>query len=175
MVKAVRYRVKQFLRAVTARHTIPEQRIEQTARSLTPEAQELFARQALQDQRHALAVYETLRQGGHTHQDLLAAALLHDVGKAATRLPAWWRGLFVVAEHFLPGALDHAIRGQSGSWQRPLADYAQHAEIGARWAEEAGCSSLTVALIRRHEEQLDTCQTEEDRLLVTLRAADGAN
>jgi hypothetical protein len=175
MVRAVRYRVRQFLRAVTARRAISEERIERTTRSLTPKARALFARQAPQDQRHALAVYETLRQEGHTHQDLLAAALLHDVGKAATRLPAWRRGLFVLAERFLPRVLEQTVRGQSGSWQRLLADYTEHAEIGARWAEEAGCSPITVSLIRRHEEQLETCQTEEDRLLLTLQAADGAN
>lgn len=175
MVKAVRYRVEQFLRALTARHAISEQRIEQAAQILTSEARALFARQAPQDQRHALAIYETLCQDGHTHQDLLAAALLHDVGKAAARLPAWQRGIFVLAERFVPGVLDHATRGQTGSWWRPLADYAGHAEIGARWAREAGCSPLTVALIRRHEEQPETCQTEEDRLLVTLQAADCAN
>jgi hypothetical protein len=104
----------------------------------------------------------------------LAAALLHDVGKAATRLSAWQRGLFVLAERFVPDVLGHAVRGQAGSQRRPLADYAGHAEIGARWAEEAGCSPLTVALIRRHEEQVESCQTEEDRLLAMLQAADCA-
>jgi hypothetical protein len=175
MVKSVRYRVEQFLRALTARHAISEQRIEQATRDLTPEARALFAQQPPQDQRHALAVYETLCQEGHTHQDLLAAALLHDAGKAAAQLPAWQRGMFVLVERFVPRVLDHAIRGQIGSCRRPLADYAGHAEIGARWAEEAGCSPLTVALIRRHKERLETCQTEEDRLLATLRAADCAN
>jgi hypothetical protein len=175
MVKAVLYRAEQFLRALTAQRAISEQRIEEAARILTPEARALFVRQAPQDQRHALAVYETLRQGGHTGQDLLTAALLHDVGKASAQLPAWQRGLFVLAERCLPGMLDHAIHGQAGSWWRALADYAGHAEIGARWAEEAGCSTLTVALIRRHEEQVETCHTEEDRWLVILQAADCAN
>jgi hypothetical protein len=120
-------------------------------------------------------VYETLCREGHTHQELLAAALLHDVGKAAARLPAWQRGMFVLAERFAPGVLHHAMRDHDRNWQRPVADYARHAEIGARWAEEAGCSPLTVALILRHEERLETCQTEEDRLLATLQAADCAN
>jgi hypothetical protein len=175
MVKAVHYRVEQFLRALTARHAISEVRIEQAARILTPEARALFARQAPQDQRHALAVYETLCQEGHTHQDLLTAALLHDVGKAAARLPAWQRGMFVLAERFVPGMLDHAMRSETGSWGGSLADYAGHAEIGAHWTEKVGCSPLTVALIRRHEEQLDTYRTEEEQLLATLQAADCAN
>ncbi|MGD8969341.1 MAG: hypothetical protein PVI07_17695 [Anaerolineae bacterium] len=175
MAKTIHYRVEQFLRAMTARHAISEEQIEQAAQILRPEARVLLARQAPQDQRHALAVYETLCQEGHTHRDLLAAALLHDIGKAAAWLPAWQRGIFVLAQRLVPGMLDRARRGETGSWWRPLADYAGHAEIGARWAEKAGCSSLTVALIRRHEEPLETCQTEEDRLLTTLQAADCAN
>lgn len=175
MVKAVHYRVEQFLRALTARHAISEARIEQAARILTPEARELFARQAPQDQRHALDVYETLCREGHTNQDLLTAALLHDAGKAAARLPAWQRGVFVLAERFAPGVLDLAMRSEAGSRWRSLADYAGHAEISAHWAEQVGCAPLTVKLIRRHEEQLGTCHTDEDRLLATLQAADGAN
>jgi hypothetical protein len=175
MVRAVHYRVEQFLRALTARHAIPEERVEQAAQILTPEAQALFARQAPQDQRHTLAVYDTLRQEGHTDQDLLAAALLHDVGKAATQLPAWQRGMFVLTERFAPGVLDLAMRSEAGSRWGSLADYAGHAEIGAHWAEKVGCSPLTVALIRRHEERLETCQTEEDRLLAILQAADCLN
>ena len=79
----VRYRVEQFLRALTARRVKSEHRIEHVARILPPEARALFARQAPEDQRHGLAVYDTLRDRGHTCEALLAAALLHDVGKAA--------------------------------------------------------------------------------------------
>jgi len=171
----VRYRVEQFLRALIARHAIPERRIKQLAEFLSPEARALFIGQAPQDQRHALAVYETLCQQGHTHPDLLTAALLHDVGKAAAQLPPWQRGLFVLAERFVPRTLDDVTQGPARGWRRSLAHYARHAEIGARWAEEAGCSLLAVKLIRRHEEQVRTCHTEEDRLLAALQAADGAN
>jgi len=171
----VRYRVEQFLRALTAQHAISEQRIEQLAKILSPEARALFVRQAPQDQRHALAVYETLCQQGRTHAGLLTAALLHDVGKAAAQLPPWQRGLFVLAERFAPHALDGAAQGQPRGWRSSFTRYARHAEIGARWAEEAGCSLLTVDLIRRHEAPMRTCRTEEDRLLAALQAADSAN
>jgi hypothetical protein len=83
--------------------------------------------------------------------------------------------MFVLAQRFVPDMLDQATRGETGSGWRSLADYAGHAEIGAHWAEKAGCSLLTVALIRRHEEPPETCQTEEDRLLTALQAADCAN
>jgi hypothetical protein len=175
MVKAVCYRVEQFLRALTARHSISRQRVEQATRILTPQARALFARQPPQDQAHALALYDTLCRGGHSSQDLLAAALLHDVGKTSAQLPAWQRGLYVLGEHCVPGLLARAARGQAWSGWRPLSDYARHAEIGARWAEAAGCSPLTVALIRRHEEQPGPLETREDHLLRILQAADCAN
>jgi hypothetical protein len=171
----VRYRVEQFLRALTAQHTVSKQRIEQLTKVLSPEARALFVRQSPPDQRHALAVYETLCQQGHTHPNLLTAALLHDVGKAAAQLPPWQRGLFVLAERFMPCALDGVTQGPVQGWRHPLTRYARHAGIGARWAEEAGCSLLTVELIRRHEEQVRTPRTEEDRLLAALQAADSAN
>jgi hypothetical protein len=175
MVMPVRYRVEQFLRALTAQHAISDQRIKQLTKILGPRARALFVRQAPQDQRHALAVYEALCDQGHTHTDLLTAALLHDVGKVAAQLSPWQRGLFVLAERLVPRALDGFSHGPAEDWRRPLTRYARHAEIGARWAEEAGCSPLTVELIRRHEEQPRTCHTEEDRLLAALQAADSAN
>ncbi len=169
------HRVEQFLRALTARRRINKPRMEQVARTLSPEAQALFVKQAPQDQCHALTVYETLRQRGHTNEDLLAAALLHDVGKAAAQLPAWQRGVFVLIQHLVPRTLDRLTDGQADGWRRALARYASHAETGARWAEAAGCSPLTVELIRRHQQQLSTCRTTEDHLLAALQAGDDAN
>ena len=169
MVKAIRYRVKQFLRALTAR--ISEEEVERAIRILTPEARALFRRQAVQDQRHGL---DTLRQAGHTNPQLLAAALLHDVGKAAThcKFSTGLRTVFVLLERFAPRLLARLIQRH-----RFFVAYAQHPETGACWAREAGCSPLTVALIRRHEERQTNCQieTEKDRLLVALQAADSVN
>jgi len=179
--RALCYRVGQFLRALTAQ--VSEEEAERAILILTPEARTLFRRQAAQDQRHALAVYHTLRQEGHTNPQLLAAALLHDAGKAATRLPAWQRGIIVLLKRFAPRLLAHLSReGSLGctlslpkGWHRPFVVYARHPEVGARWAQEAGCSPLTVALIRRHQDRVVTCQTEEDRLLVALQVADSLN
>ena len=149
---------------------------------LTPEAQVLFRRQAIQDQRHALVVYHALRQAGHTNPQLLAAALLHDVGKAAARLPAWQRAVIVLLEHFAPCLLARLSQGEPRGcalslpkgWSRPFVVHARHPEVGSRWAQKAGCTPLTVALIRRHQDGLTGRQTEEDQLLAALQAADKA-
>jgi len=172
---ALRYRVTQFFRALTARRSISEEKVEQAIHILTPEAQALFRRQAVQDQRHALEVHHTLRQAGHTDPQLLAAALLHDAGKAAARLSLWQRAGIVLMSRFAPRLLAHLSRGEPRGWRRPFVVHAQHAEIGARWAGEAGCSHLTAALIRRHQGRLTSCKTEEDQLLLALQAADSMN
>jgi hypothetical protein len=173
--KAVRYRIEQFLRALTAQQAISERRLKRATEILSPEARALFVRQAPQDQRHALDVYETLLKGGHTHEDLLRAALLHDVGKAAAQAPPWQRGIFVLAKCFTPRTLGRMLRDVSKDRSGSLVAYANHAEIGARWAEEAGCSALTVALIRHHEDQPETYEPKHARLLVALQAADSVN
>jgi putative nucleotidyltransferase with HDIG domain len=173
MTKRIRYRVRQFFRALTAR--VSDEEVGRATRALTPEAQSLFRRQATQDQRHALAVYHTLQQAGHEDPHLLAAALLHDVGKAAARLSVIHRSIIVLLGRFAPALLARLSQGEPGWWNRPFVVHARHAEVGARWAEEAGCSPLTIALIRRHEEEPAAGQTEEDRLLAALQTADDAN
>jgi putative nucleotidyltransferase with HDIG domain len=173
MTKRIRYRVGQFFRALTAR--VSDEGVRRATRALTPEAQSLFRCQAAQDQRHALAVYHALRRAGHEDPHLLAAALLHDVGKAATRLSAVHRSIIVLLSHFAPTLLARLSRGEPVWWNRPFVTHARHPEIGAHWAEEVGCSPLVVELIRRHEEELTSCQTEQDRLLAALQAADDAN
>lgn len=173
MLGAARYRVEQFLRALTAR--VPAEEAERAMRVLTPEARTLFRRQAIQDQRHALAVYHALRRSGHSNPQLLAAALLHDVGKATARLPVWQRAVIVLLDRFAPRLLARLSQGQPWGWRRPFVIHARHAEVGARWGWEVGCSPLTVALIRRHHDRLGKCTAEEDRLLAALQAADGLN
>jgi hypothetical protein len=192
MVRTVRYRVEQFLQALPA--GVPEAEVEQAMHILPPKARGLFRRQAIQDQRHALAVYHTLRQAGHKNPQLLAAALLHDAGKAAARLPAWQRAVIVLLDRFTPQLLAWLSQGEPKGralslpkgpalslpkgWRRPFIVHAQHPQAGARWAEEAGCSPLTVALIRRHQDQSTGCSplaVEEDQLLAALRAADNLN
>ena len=175
MFGAVSYRVGQFVRALSARHVVSQERVQKATETLSPEAQALFAQQGLPDQRHALAVYETLCERGHTSEDLLAAALLHDVGKAVAHLRPWERGLLVLAERFAPRSLDSLTGAAPGPIWEPLAQYVRHPEIGASWARNAGCSHVTVELIRRHEDSRVTRQAEEDPLLSALQAADNAN
>ena len=64
------------------------------ARYLTPDLFALYRRMRRAERQHSLRVMDALIEGGHSDPDLLAAALLHDVGKIRTAffLPerCWW-------------------------------------------------------------------------------------
>jgi hypothetical protein len=168
------YRVRQFASALLA-HVSPED-LREADEVLPPDAQKLFRRMSVSDQRHSLDVIHTLCGQGHTEPELLAAALLHDVGKSAARLYPWHRAIIVLTQRFAPGVLAWLTRGEPRGWRRPFVVHRQHTEIGAEWAAQAGCSPPTVSLIRRHQESLRRApQDEEERLLVALQRADGVN
>ena len=180
MVHAIRYRAGQFFRALSPR--VSEVELQAAVRSLGPEAQALFYRQEIQDQLHAVTIHQALRQQGHINADLLAAALLHDAGKAAAPCPVWARAVAVLMGRFSPGLLARlardepgARRGRQPGWRRALSAHVHHAEVGARWAAQAGCSARTVALIQRHREEMDAAASGKDELLAALLAADAAN
>jgi hypothetical protein len=173
-LQAALYRVRQFVSALLAR--VSSDDLREADEILPPAAQELFRRMSVPDQRHALNVTRTLRDEGHAKPDLLAAALLHDVAKSAARIHSWHRAIIVLSRRFAPGVLVWLTGGEPRGWRRPFVIHRQHAELGAEWAAQAGCSAMTVSLIRRHQESLGREPlNEEERLLITLQRADNAN
>jgi hypothetical protein len=169
------YRIGQFAQAVTA--SIREQGDEGSpvADCLEPEAASLFWAMPRYDRHHALKVFRTLQHQGHEEPDLLAAALLHDVGKTAHPGPSprlGHRVAVVLMRALVPGLLERIVSGDSGGWRRAFHYQLHHAEIGAVLAQEAGCSARTAELIRLHEEH---SEPTADPLLVALRSADSAS
>jgi hypothetical protein len=171
------YRFRQFFCALTARVGDDEEWA--LAELLTPPQRDVFRRMAPNDQRHSLNVCVTLRQAGYDDPALLTAALLHDAGKAAGRIWLWQRTLIVLLKRWAPGLLRWLEHGASCEeapwWRRGFVINRLHPELGARWAAQVGCSSTTVALIRRHQELVQIVKSEQDRLLAALQWADGVN
>jgi putative nucleotidyltransferase with HDIG domain len=127
------------------------------------------------DQQHGLNVMHTLAQRGYTDPDLLAAAVLHDVGKTARKagsLHLWHRVTVVLMRTLMPGLVEQLGEDPGGGWRQAFFVHQHHAAIGAELAQQAGCSARTVELIRHHENAPD--QTD-DRLLAALQAADSSN
>lgn len=142
------YRVWQFWRALWAplAPEVPPEALQW----LTPGELALFRKMSPAGRRHGAAVARTLWAQGYRERPLLAAALLHDVGKEVEgQVGLFHRVAIVLLEAFWPRALLWlARRPWGGAFRRHLT----HAEEGARRAQAAGADPRTVALIRVHHE-----------------------
>jgi hypothetical protein len=98
---------------------------------------ELWARMPDADRRHAVDVAH--RVGDDRPRAVLAAALLHDVGKIESGL-----GTFARVGATLLGAVSRT------RWRGRVGTYLHHDEVGARLLAEAGSDPLTVAWAREH-------------------------
>jgi hypothetical protein len=117
----------------------------------------LFQTMSPADQQHSLRVCRGLQARGCTEKDLLAAALLHDVGKGQGRVPFWTRPLIVIGKLCAPHLLARlAVYPHEGmpypSWRRSLSYAWYHADVGADLATAAGLSKRAVLYIRTHHQ-----------------------
>ena len=105
--------------------------------------QELWARMSGPDRRHALVVARAVASTAEGGQPwVLAAALLHDVGKVDSQLSTIAR---------VPATVVGLVaRERAASGQGRLARYLRHDEIGAALLERAGADPRTVAWAREH-------------------------
>ena len=137
------------------------------AANLTPAEQALFFSMEVSDQRHALDVFRIVKASGRRDASLLAAALLHDVGKG--RISVWQRVVFVLLKAVSPQLLRWLASDDGRGWSGALARSLDHAERGAALAEAAGSTPETVRLIRLHR-----APAGDDVALAMLQAADEA-
>lgn len=145
------------------------------AEVLSPAALALFRRMSAADRAHSLRVYRWLRDSGYEQDDLLTAGLLHDCGKAAARMAVWQRTLKVLMKRLAPGQWRRlSAPAAPDSWRYPLYILADHARIGAEWAEAAGCSELTCWLIAQHESDI-TRDHPHYELQLALQMADASS
>lgn len=124
---------------------------------LSASALALFRTMSNADQQHCLRVCRNLQARGCVERDMLAAALLHDVGKAEGRVPFWTRPVIVVGKRLRPEWLGRITvppelieHTQIPSWRRELSYAWWHADVGAELAERAGLSDRSVLYIRTH-------------------------
>lgn len=159
-------RVRQFVAHLSARVDAAD---EARGVALLPiGARPLFAEMPVADRRHALDVAARLVAAGHADQELLAAALLHDVAKGR-RLALPYRVAGVVMEAIAPGVLRRMASDDPRSWRYPFHLYLHHAELSAQQAEQTGCSGRVAGFIRGDVSPRDA------KLLAALRTADDAS
>lgn len=146
---------------------------------LPPEQMRLFELMQPDEQMHCIKTAHFLLEKGHNHADLLAAALLHDVGKINHPLQLWERVWLVIGNTFFP-KLASSWRRESDlgvinkkTWRRVFVVHRRHAGWGAELGRKAGASQLCANLIRRHQDRFSLdANSIEDQLLSLLQEAD---
>jgi hypothetical protein len=136
----------------------------------------LFFRMSDPDQSHSVRVFQTLVDQGDEDEDLLMAALLHDVGKSLHPLRAWERSLVVVTNRILPNQVLKWGQDEPYGWRKPFVVALQHPEWGAALIQQEGGSETLVTLIRYHQEYAPpNIGKDVQELLERLQTADGMN
>jgi len=162
------YRSGQFFRGF--RWALRPEEIQVVRSQLTDRELLLFTAMQGRDRRHSMDMVRWLLRHApeEPSDDLIAAALLHDVGKGS--LIVWDRVAFV-----LLGALSVRLRRWAGRedgrrWQQALWRLEHHASIGAEMLRAAGTRPRIVELVARHK---DATAAGDDELAL-LMTADGA-
>lgn len=140
------YRVKQFASAFAIRMLPRERAVVEGL--LSPGELALFYSMGHPALRHSLRVFRRLRRQGLHDRQLLAASLLHDVGKG--RISMAHRVAAVLLEASWPGLLDRMALPQGPRWRRGFYEHQHHPELGAELARGAGSDPRVVDLIRYH-------------------------
>lgn len=155
----IRYRLTQVRQQLGFTTALSPEDSEEVKRWLPASAVPLFQTMSDADQQHSLRVCRGLQQRGCEESDLLAAALLHDVGKAQERVPFWTRPAIVLGKHFAPRLLARLVTSPSTfesqripGWRRALSYAWWHAAVGADLAASAGLSERAVLYIRTHHQ-----------------------
>lgn len=163
------HRPRQFLLALAPSEPIACQTVVDAC--LPERAAAAFATMPAVDRAHACRVALALPPGAP--RDLVAAALLHDLGKNDGRfradIPS--RVTRVVLARVAPPLLRLLASPPPTGWRAGLVLAVHHPALGAVCARDAGCTPRTVWLIAHHEDD-DAAARDAD--LAVLRAADGA-
>jgi hypothetical protein len=130
------------------------------------------------DRRHALGVARAVDHhlgdapGHSARRPIMAAALLHDVGKVEAGMGTWWRVAATVMAVTLGRPRVEAWAGPGRGWRARAGRYVTHDRRGATLLAAAGSDPLTVAWAGEHHLPAAR-RTVDPAIGAVLAAADG--
>ena len=139
---------------------------------LLPSEQALWQRMSGPDRRHAVDVAQHVERalGHEATRPVMAAALLHDVGKVESGLGTYGRVVATLSAKVAGIGMATVWRKQRG-YARRVGLYLHHDEIGGDMLELAGSDPLTVAWAREHHHP-EADWTVDTSIGEALKAAD---
>ncbi len=156
----VRYRILQFINAITIRHAPPLPN--EAVLLLSQKELALFQRMSAFDRHHSLTVYLELASRRPNSVHLLKAALLHDVGKG--RPSVLHRTILVLAKALIPQHLTSWNRYSRHGFRGQIYSLSQHANESASFLYLAGSHKRVIELVSHQETPFDA----DSRLLAEV-------
>jgi hypothetical protein len=139
---------------------------------LTDTEYSLFMSMKRSDRQHHLRVLGYLLKRNYNHPALLTAALLHDVGKSTAPFSIPDRIVAVVVNKLFPEKYRQWSSGKPVGWRTPFVVSAHHPDWGADLLSAADGDNVAVALVRHHQDEMDTVPVHIRNLLQLLQEAD---
>lgn len=156
----------------------PSRELEAWAQSfLLPGESQLWSEMSGPDRRHAAGVARQvtalLYDGGPApDRAVIAAALLHDVGKIRCKLGTFSRVAVTLAAMLMGRERLAVIPPGAPRWRARVGEYLTHDRIGEQLLRAAGSAPLTVTWAGEHHRGAHTWATPT-RIAAALSAADG--
>lgn len=135
---------------VLASRRLTETEVDEVTRWLSPPLATIFLSQPAVDQRHGYEACHIILRSGQSREDLVVAALTHDVAKRHARLGVIGRTLATLL-------ISTGVR-----LGNRMTAYRDHGLVGARELSDAGAPPVAVAFAMHHQGERPRSITEDD-------------
>ena len=172
-MNAAVHRFSQGIGALFAFARLPD--LELARRHLSACEFEAFRSMARSEQLHSLQVLQcALKSDPAAPRALVAAALLHDVGKSRYRLFVWQKTLAVIMEALAPGLSRRLSEDETITfWRAPFVVRRQHAKWSGEMLRACSSDDNVIWLVERHQD--DAERFREHQYYDLLRSLQGAD